>query len=104
MNEYQNIDEAGVMHFPGFTVDSNNFLIEERNILAIGIDNLSVDPGIAAGFPAHLVTNGAGKYHLENVSNVHLLPESGAFIVVAPIKIGNGSGGQVRLFAIIPDA
>ena len=99
---YQNQDENGKMHFPGFTKASNEFLVNERNIKGIGIDNLSVDPGFASGFPAHSVTNGAGKWHLENVANTHLLPENGAFVIVAPIKIEGGSGGQVRIYAVLP--
>lgn len=102
VTDYQNLDENGKMHFPGFTEASNEFLVNERSIKGIGIDNLSVDPGAANGFPAHLVTNGAGKWHLENVANTHLLPENGAYVIAAPIKIKGGSGGQVRIFAIIP--
>ena len=52
---------------------------------------------------AHRATNGADKYHLENMANVQELPESGAFLIVAPIKIAGGSGGQVRIFGVIPD-
>ena len=58
--------------------------------------------GAGRGFPAHGVVNGNGKFHLENVANVHLLPEAGAYLIVAPIKIAGGSGGQVRIFAVVP--
>jgi kynurenine formamidase len=30
------------------------------------------------------------------------LPEAGADLIVAPIKIAGGSGGQVRIFAVVP--
>jgi kynurenine formamidase len=90
------------MHFPGFSEDAARFLIDERDIRGIGADTLSVDPGAGRGFPAHGVVNGNGKYHLENVANVHLLPEAGAYLIVAPIKIAGGSGGQVRIFAVTP--
>lgn len=99
---YRNQDEEGTMHFPGFSVEANEFLIRERNIKGIGIDNFSVDYGMSSGFEAHGVTNGAGKYHLENVANLDQLPESGAYLIVAPIKLEGGSGGQVRIFAVIP--
>lgn len=89
---YRNQDEEGKMHFPGFSVEVNEFLVNERNIKGIGIDNLSIDYGLSSSFAAHGVTNGAGKYHLENV----------AFLISAPIKIESGSGGQVRIFAILP--
>jgi len=102
MEAYRNQDDDGKMHFPGFSVEVNTFLVNERNINGIGIDNLSIDYGLSSGFEAHAVTNGAGKYHLENVANMHLLPEAGAYLVVAPIKIEGGSGGQVRLFGIVP--
>lgn len=99
---YRNPDDDGRMHFPGFSEEAARFLIEEREIRGIGVDTLSVDPGAARGFAAHGVVNGNGKFHLENVANVHLLPEAGAYLIVAPIKIEGGSGGQVRIFAVIP--
>jgi kynurenine formamidase len=30
------------------------------------------------------------------------VPEAGAFLVVAPIKLEGGSGGPVRVFALLP--
>ena len=99
---YRNPDDDGRMHFPGFSEEAARFLIEEREIRGIGADTLSVDPGAARGFAAHGVVNGNGKFHLENVANVHLLPEAGAYLIVAPIKIEGGSGGQVRIFAVVP--
>ncbi len=99
---YQNRDANGQMHFPGYGADAGRFLVEQRNVRGIGIDNLSVDAGAADGFPAHLVVNGADRFHLENVANVDRLPATGAYLIVAPIKIRGGSGGQVRLFAVVP--
>jgi kynurenine formamidase len=99
---YFGADLEGRLHFPGFSVEAARFLVDERNVGALGVDTPSVDPGNARGFPAHGVGNGSGKYHLENVAAVDAVPEAGAFIVVAPVKIAGGSGGQVRLFAVIP--
>ena len=97
---YQNRDAEGQMHFPGYGGDAARLLVE-RNIRGIGIDNLSVDAGAADGFPTHLVVNGADRFHLENVANVDRLPATGAYLIVAPIKIKGGSGGQVRIFAVV---
>lgn len=99
---YMNEDESGQMHFPGFSVAAAELLINERNILGIGIDNFSVDAAIANDFPAHKVVNGAGKFHLENVANLDQLPPLGAYLINAPIKLEGGSGGQVRIFAVVP--
>jgi kynurenine formamidase len=68
----------------------------------VGVDTGSVDPGNAQGFPAHGVVNGSGRFHLENLADMSRLPESGAYLIVAPIKIQGGSGGQVRVFAVLP--
>jgi kynurenine formamidase len=83
-------------------VSSYDSLVNERNIIGIGIDNLSVDVAIANGFPVHGIVNGAGKVQLENVANMHLLPPFGGYLILAPIKLEGGSGGQVRIFALIP--
>mgnify|MGYP001812527395 CR=1 FL=1 len=76
--------------------------MEERDVAGIGIDTGSVDPGAADGFPAHGTANGSGAFHLENVANLDAVPEFGAHLIVAPIKIEGGSGGQVRIFAVLP--
>lgn len=99
---YLNRDANGRLHFPGYSEEAAKFLVRERAIKGIGIDNMSVDPGASAGFPVHNAVNGSGGFHLENVANVHLLPPTGVYLIVAPIKIERGSGGQVRLFAVLP--
>ncbi len=99
---YSNADAQGTLHFPGFGADAARFLIEERSIRGIGIDTPSVDPGDAEGFPVHAIVNGAGKYQLENLADLGGVPETGAVLIVAPIKIAGGSGGQVRVWALVP--
>jgi len=99
---YASVDSAGVLHFPGYSVEAARFLVEERDISGIGIDALSVDPGVVDTFAVHDVVNGSGRYHLENVANLDQLPATGAYLIVAPIKIQGGSGGQVRIFAVVP--
>jgi kynurenine formamidase len=99
---YYNRGEDGRLHFPGFAEDAARFLVEQRDIAGIGVDTGSVDPGNAQGFPSHGVVNGSGRYHLENLADLSALPELGAYLIVAPIKIEGGSGGQVRVFAVVP--
>ena len=99
---YFNRDAEGVMHFPGFSTEAARFLVEEREIRGIGIDDPSVDPGAAHGFPVHGIVNPAGKYQLENLADLSRLPATGAYLLVAPIKIEGGSGGQVRVWAVVP--
>ena len=98
---YRNMDSAGVMHFPGFSVEAAKLLIE-RGAVALGIDTLSIDYGPSKDFEVHRVTLPAGLCQLENLANMDQLPEAGAFLISAPIKLEGGSGGPVRVFAILP--
>ena len=100
-SRYANLDSAGLMHFPGFSVEAAQRLIE-RKVSGLGIDTLSVDYGPSRHFEVHRLSHGAGLYHLENLADLSGLPEAGAFLVVAPIKLEGGSGGPCRVFAILP--
>lgn len=101
-DKYKNADDANKFHFPGYSAEAAGFLVEKRNINGIGIDTLSADYGISTDFAVHHIINGAGKYILENVANLDRLPPTGATLIVAPIKIEGGSGGQTRIWAILP--
>jgi kynurenine formamidase len=98
---YRNQDARGKMHFPGFSVESAKLLIERR-VSGLGCDTMSIDYGASGDFAVHHLTLGSGLYHLENLADLSALPETGAFLVVAPIKLEGGSGGPVRVFAWLP--
>jgi len=99
---YRNMDARQVMHFPGFSVEAARLLIE-RGAVGLGIDTLSIDYGPSKNFEVHREDLPAGLYNLENLANLDQLPESGAFLIAAPIKLEGGSGGPVRVFAILPE-
>lgn len=88
------------MHFPGFSVEAVKLLID-RKVSGLGCDTLSVDYGASTDFAVHHLSLGAGLYHLENLADLNEVPDSGAFLIVAPIKLEGGSGGPVRVFAIL---
>jgi kynurenine formamidase len=100
---YRNMDANGVMHFPGFSVESAKLLIA-RGAVGLGIDTLSIDYGASKDFEVHHTDLPAGLYNLENLANLDQLPEAGAFLIAAPIKLEGGSGGPVRVFALLPPA
>jgi kynurenine formamidase len=100
-NAYRNPAADGVMHFPGYSLEAAQFLVKARNTVGLGIDTLSIDPGVKKDFPVHQFTAKGSVYQLENVANLALIPDSGAVLIVAPIKLENGSGGPVRLLALI---
>jgi kynurenine formamidase len=98
--KYRNQDAHGKMHFPGFSAEAAKLLIS-RKVSGIGCDTMSVDYGASQDFAVHQLALGGGLYHLENLSDLSEVPEVGAFLMVAPIKLEGGSGGPVRVFALV---
>ncbi len=98
---YRNADAKGVKHFPGYSKEAATFLVEGRKVNGLGIDTLSIDYGPSTDFPVHQYTMAHSIYHLENVANLEHVPASGAIVVAAPIKLEGGSGGPVRILALV---
>lgn len=90
------------LHFPSFGEDAAKLLIEERHVGAIGLDTASIDYGQSKDFRVHQLAGGAGVPGLENVANLDRVPATGAWVIALPMKIGKGSGGPVRIVALLP--
>ena len=103
---YQNYDDTG-QHTPGPDIDAVKFLVEERDILGFGTETIGTDAGQAAHFrppyPCHTLMHGAGRYGLQCLANLDLLPPTGAVVIAAPLKIFRGSGSPVRALALVAD-
>lgn len=100
-DKYRNADKAGVLHFPGFSQEAIRYLLK-RNIVALGIDTLSIDYGPSKDFAGHKISHGGGLYHIENMTNLDKLPARGAAIFVGALPIEAGSGSPARVLAIVP--
>ena len=104
---YQNYDETG-QHTPGPDVDAVKFLVEERDILGFGTESIGTDAGQAQHlrppYPCHYFMHGAGRYGLQCLANLDLLPPTGAVVIAAPLKIRNGSGSPLRAIALVETA
>jgi kynurenine formamidase len=92
------------LHFPGIGPGAAQWLVARRKAVGVGIDTASLDHGPSADFMTHRVLNGAGLYGLENVANLERVPVTGATVIALPMKIKGGSGGPLRLIAILPQA
>lgn len=99
--EFQNLGSDHLPHYPGYSVEAAKFLVKTHDVVGIGIDTMSVDIGATTKYPVHQFTSKESVYHLENVANLALAPPSGATVVVAPIKLENGSGGPARVLALV---
>jgi kynurenine formamidase len=89
------------LHFPGISPGAAKVLVDRR-VDGVGIDTASLDHGPSTEFLTHRILNGAGIYGLENVANLERLPAAGATILALPMKIRNGTGGPVRIVALLP--
>jgi len=96
---YRGTDAAGTLHFPGFSPEACEWLLQRRGIRSLGVDTLSIDPGNSATFDTHLVLTGADRYGVENLAHLDRIPPAGATLVVGLIPFEEGSGGQARVFA-----
>ena len=95
---------AGVaeLHFPGIDSAAARWLAEERRVKAVGIDTPSIDYGQSGTFDTHRLLMGRNIPAFENVTNLERLPATGAFVVALPMKIKGGSGGPLRIVALVP--
>ncbi len=99
---FRNFGDDGAMHFPGFHVEAAQMLVEERDIMGIGVDTLSLDLGSSATYDTHYAILGAGLWGLENVANLTAIKGAGATVVVGVPRFEQGSGGPCRVLALLP--
>jgi kynurenine formamidase len=90
------------LHFPSWGRDAAAVLVRDRDVAAIGVDTPSVDYGPSQDFPVHRVVSAANVLGLENIANLEQVPETGAWVAALPMKIAGGSGGPLRIVALLP--
>ena len=101
----QNKDEAGVAHYPGWSLPVLKYLYEERKITASGHETTDTDPGVATSkgdYSLEAYILGTNHYQIELLTNLDQLPESGAIVFVTFPKPKGGSGFPARVFAVLP--
>lgn len=106
--KYMGTDERGAeavakLHFPGLHPEAASWLIENRNIKAIGIDTPSIDFGQSTHFETHQALFKADIPAFENVAHLDQLDRQGFMVIALPMKIGGGSGAPLRIIAIVTD-
>lgn len=103
-DEYMNMAEDG-SHTPGPHEALIPWLIEKRDIVGFGCEAVGTDAGQAlhanTPFPCHYHLHGNNRFGLPSLTNLDLLPPSGAVLITPPLKIRQGSGSPVRVLALI---
>ena len=90
------------LHFPGLHPDAARWLGSERKIDAIGLDTPSIDFGQSKLFESHRTLFAVNIPAFENVAHLDQLPSHGFTVVALPMKIHGGSGGPLRIVALLP--
>jgi kynurenine formamidase len=62
-----------------------------------------VDYGQSKNFQTHRILYAHNIYGLENVANLDRLPATGTTLIALPMKIKGGTGGPVRVVAVVPE-
>jgi kynurenine formamidase len=99
-DSFVNKDASGAMHFPGFSAEAAAFLGRSRTVSGIGVDTLSLDPGLDPTYAAHKAWLATGRWGVELVANLRDVPPSGATVFVGASKVTGATGGPVRLIAV----
>jgi kynurenine formamidase len=90
---------------PGPDVAASQWLATERGIVGVGVETVGIDAGAAGGFdppfPVHHFVLGAGRYGLTQLANLGELPPLGALLVVAPLRLVDGTGSPARVLALV---
>jgi kynurenine formamidase len=100
--EYLNLDREGGAHFPGFGVETVQFLLEQRGIAGIGIDTHGVDGGQDQTFAVNRLVLAEPRIVLENLANLDSLPPTGATLSIGPLPIRGGAGSPASVLAMVP--
>ncbi len=106
-NTYMGTDQRGVeavadLHFPGLHPDAARWLVEERNIFAIGLDTPSIDHGQSTHYESHQILFEKNIAAFENLAALEQRPPLGVTVIALPMKIRGGSGGPLRIVAVLP--
>ena len=90
------------LHFPGLHPDTAAWLVRERQVKAVGIDTASIDYGKSTKFETHVALLSHNVPVFENLASLHGLPPRDFDVIALPMKIAGGTGGPLRIIAVVP--
>ncbi len=100
-----NRDEAGVQHFPGWSAETLEFLLQTRKVTAVGHETTDTDGGKACSHDTsdwrlEKYILAQDRWQVELLTNLDKVPEHGALVMVTWGKPKGGSGFPARVVAI----
>jgi len=100
--ELRGAEGVKTLHFPGLHPDAAAWLVLERQVKAVGIDTASIDYGQSTGFETHVELLSHNVPVFENLADLSRLPARGFDVIALPMKIAGGTGGPLRIIALVP--
>lgn len=102
----ENVDYNGKEHFPGWTIETLEYLFKEREVAGIGHETLDTDSAItsfdAGDLQAERYVLAQDKFQIEMLTNLDKIPLTGALIFIAAPRVSGANGLPVRAWAIVP--
>ncbi len=94
-------DGRVVSRQPAFHPDTATMLLEDRDVVGLGVDTLSFDNTRSNGLDVHLIWLPENRWGVENLKDLSKVPEAGATIIVGAPKFKGGTGGPARVLALV---
>ncbi len=90
------------LHFPGFSNDATQFLLDERQVVGVGIDTHGVDSGQNSTFAINRLVLQKPRIVLENLANLNQLTPTGTTLIIGILRLLDGSGSPAAVMALVP--
>jgi len=100
--ELRGSEGVRALHFPGLHPEAAAWLVNERQVKAVGIDTASIDYGQSTKFETHVMLLSHNVPVFENLADLSRLPARGFDVIALPMKIAGGTGGPLRIIAVLP--
>ena len=97
----ESAEDASGLEFPSYGEEAALILVKDRGVALLGVDTASIDFGRSRDFLVHRIAAAANVGGLENLTNLDQVPETGFHVIALPMKIRGGSGGPVRVVALV---
>ena len=102
--ELRGLEGVRALHFPGLYPEAAAWLVRDRQVKAVGIDTASIDYGQSTKFETHVALLSQNVPVFENLGDLRDLPHRGFDVIALPMKISGGTGGPLRVIAVLPSS
>ncbi|NJD07514.1 MAG: cyclase family protein [Methylococcaceae bacterium] len=99
---YLNLDDEGLPHYPGFSVEAAFYLLEARKAAGLGTDTPGVDAGVDNRFSINRLVLERQRIVLENLNGLDRLPAVGTTLIIGVLALEGGSGSPAAVTAVMP--